>query len=77
MLPAGQNTRSASISVVEPWEIENLRRSIVMTSGSTVGPLTKDAALALIEEVQTSRQETARYRQVVAQLRGLLDTIDE
>ena len=62
---------------MEPWEIENLRRSIVMTSGSTVGPLTKDAALALIEEVETSRQVTARYRQVVAQLRGLLDTIDE
>ncbi|HEX6394023.1 MAG TPA: hypothetical protein VFZ97_11310 [Acidimicrobiales bacterium] len=39
--------------------------------------MTKDAALGLVEELQTSKAETRRYREIVAQLRQLLDTLDD
>jgi hypothetical protein len=65
------------IVVTRSGSLENLRRSIVMTAGATVGPLTKVAAPALIEEVQTRWAESARYRQVVAQFHTVLDTVTE
>jgi hypothetical protein len=62
---------------VEPWEIEQLRRSIAMLPpGHSAGALTKDAAMALIHEVLTSRSETERYRQAVTLLRQVLDALD-
>jgi hypothetical protein len=63
---------------VDPWEIERLRRSIAMLppGHSSAGPLTKEAARALIDELLEAREETARYREIVAQLRQLLDTLD-
>ena len=60
-------------------DIEQLRRSIAMLpeGHSSVGPLTKDAARSLIDELLTARQESVRYREVVAQLRKLLNTLDD
>jgi hypothetical protein len=37
--------------------------------------LTKDAAMALIHEVESSRRETKRYRDAVAQLRAVIDAV--
>lgn len=60
---------------VDPWELQNLRRSLAMTpDGTTVGTLKKEEAEALVEEVLAGRSETARYRHAVAQLRSVLDT---
>jgi hypothetical protein len=41
--------------------------------GSSAGPLTKEAALELVDEVMSSRYETARYWRAVADLRRVLD----
>jgi hypothetical protein len=39
-------------SVVEPWEIEQVRRSISMLPpGHSAGALSKEAAMALVHEV--------------------------
>jgi hypothetical protein len=62
---------------VEAHELERLRRSIAALQGSSAGPLTKEAALRLVDEVMTSRRETARYRDAVAQLRRILSALDE
>jgi hypothetical protein len=62
---------------VEPWEIEQLRRSIAMLSvGDSAAAVTKEAATALIHEVLTSRRETERYREAVSQLRRVLVAVD-
>ena len=62
---------------MEPWEIEQLRRSIAMLPpGHSAGALTKEAAMALIHEVLTSQQETERYRRAVAQLRDVLTALE-
>jgi hypothetical protein len=47
----------------------------MLPPGHSAGALTREAALDLIEEVATSREETARYRQAVEQLRGVLDAL--
>jgi hypothetical protein len=53
---------------VEPHELERLRRSIAMLApGHSAGALTRDAAMALVEEVPSARSETARHRQAVAE----------
>jgi hypothetical protein len=41
-------------------DLERLRRSIAALQGSSAGPLTKEAALKLVDEVMNSRRETAR-----------------
>jgi hypothetical protein len=62
---------------MEPWEVEQLRRSIAMLPpGHSAGALTKEAAMALIHEVLTSRRETKRYRKAVAQLRDVLTALE-
>jgi hypothetical protein len=45
--------------------------------GSSAGPLTREAALKQVDEAMTSRRETARYRQAVAELRRVLDILEE
>jgi hypothetical protein len=63
--------------MVESWEIEQLRRSIAMLPpGHSAGALTKEAAMALIHEVLTSRRETERYRRAVAQLCDILTALE-
>ena len=62
---------------MEPWELENLRRSIVMLPpGRSAGALSRDAALDLFDEVLNARMETDRYRSAVAQLRQVLEALD-
>jgi hypothetical protein len=51
---------------VEAHDLERLRRSIAVLQGSSAGPLTKEAALNLVDEVMASHRETARYREAVA-----------
>jgi hypothetical protein len=65
------------IRSMEPHELERLRRSIVMLPpGHSAGALTREAALELLDVVATSREETARYRQAVEQLRGVLEALE-
>ena len=61
---------------MEAHELEQLKRSIAMAPGTTAGPLTKEAAWELIEEVSSSRDRTDRYRRAVAQLRRVLDALE-
>jgi hypothetical protein len=56
-----------------PEDLERLRRSVVMVQSSTVGPMTKQAALELIEEAITTRAASDRYQAVVTKLKALLD----
>ncbi|MDA8046191.1 MAG: hypothetical protein M0Z30_13290 [Actinomycetota bacterium] len=60
-------------------ELEQLRRSIAMLppGHSSAGPLTKDAATAVVQEAIRARREEARYRKVVVQLRAALNTLSE
>jgi hypothetical protein len=62
---------------MDKFELERIRRSIAMLPpGHSAGALTREAALALVAEVEASKQETARYRQAVEQLRQILDAIE-
>jgi hypothetical protein len=61
--------------VWEAHELERLRRLDSGVAGQ-FGPLTKEAALKLVHEVTTSRRETARYREAVAELRRVLEALD-
>jgi hypothetical protein len=65
-----------SLGGVDRHDLERLRRSIVMLPpGHSAGALTREAALDLIEEITTSREETDRYRVAIEQLRGVLDAL--
>jgi hypothetical protein len=61
---------------VEAHELERLRRSIAALQGTSAGLLTKEAALKLVDEVISSRRETARYRRAIAELRRVLEALD-
>jgi hypothetical protein len=68
---------SLASPAVDPHELERLRRSIAMLPpGHSAGALTREAAMALIEEVASARSQTARYRQAVAELRRVLTELD-
>ena len=59
--------------VVEPWEVEQLRRAIAMLPPAhSAGALTKEAAMALVHEVLKSHRETQKYKDAVIQLRRVL-----
>jgi hypothetical protein len=60
-----------------PEDLERLRRSVVMVQSSTVGPMTKQAALELIQEAIATRAVSDRYQAVVNKLKTLLDELDE
>ncbi|HUJ66326.1 MAG TPA: hypothetical protein VLX59_12360 [Acidimicrobiales bacterium] len=62
---------------MDPHELERIRRSVAMLPpGHSAGALTREAAMALIEEVASARSQTARYRQAVAELRRVLTALD-
>jgi hypothetical protein len=48
----------------------------MLLPGHSAGALTREAALALVEEVTESRQETARYREAVLQLRRVFEVLE-
>jgi hypothetical protein len=63
---------------MEAHELERLRRSIAMLPpGHSAGALTREAAMKLVEEVANARSETARYRRAVADLRKVLEALDD
>jgi hypothetical protein len=68
--------RSLQCAGVEAHNLERLRRSIAALQGSSAGALTKEAALKLVDEAMSSRRETVRYRQAVAELRRVLEALD-
>jgi hypothetical protein len=68
---------SAIRRLVEPWEIENLRRSVVMLPpGHSAGAVRREQALGLFEEIAGLQQETSGYRYAVAELRRVLAALD-
>jgi hypothetical protein len=48
----------------------------MLPEGHSAGALTKEAARALVDEVASAREETARYRSAVAELRKVLEALD-
>jgi hypothetical protein len=48
----------------------------MLRPGHAAGALTRETALALLEEVSNLRAESDRHRVVVAQVRQLLNSID-
>ncbi len=63
----------ATVSSVEPHEIERLRRSVVMAADTSA--LTKPQALAMLAELATIHERDARFRAILGQLRPLLDEL--
>ena len=60
---------------MEAHQLPRLRRSIGGLQRSSAGPLTKEAALRLVEELISSRRETARYK-ATARSFGVLEALD-
>ncbi|MBO0893758.1 MAG: hypothetical protein J2O39_05220 [Acidimicrobiales bacterium] len=62
---------------MEPWELEQLRRSIVMLPpGHSVGALSRAQAEELLAEVERSHDDLARYRLAVDELRAVLAVLE-
>lgn len=71
--PTSANVCSLSSGNMEPWEIEQLRRSIVMLSPGQTTALRREEALAVLDELQGIQRESRRYRELVEKIRGLMD----
>jgi hypothetical protein len=52
-------------------------RSSSLPPGHSAGALTREAALALLEEVVIDRDDACRYRALIARLRALVDEFPE
>lgn len=62
---------------MERWELEQLRRSIVMLPpGHSAGAVSKTQAEELLAEVERSHDDLARYRRAVAELRRVLSVLE-
>ena len=62
---------------MEPWEIEQLRRSVVMLpAGHSAGAVTREQALQLFDEIAGLQRETGRYRKAVSELLEVLRALD-
>lgn len=48
----------------------------MMPPGRSAGALTREAALRLVDEVLAARNETTRYRTVIAQLKQVLEALE-
>ena len=60
---------------MESWQVEQLRRSIVMLPPChTAGAV--DQAERLLDELLGMRRDNERYRALVAEVRRLLDALD-
>jgi hypothetical protein len=62
--------------LTEPHNLERLRRSIAMLAPGRPDGLDRDRALQIIGELQRLQRQDRRYRELVAQLRALLDQAD-
>jgi hypothetical protein len=62
---------------VEPWEIEQLRHSVVMlVPGHSVGARSRGQALDLFDEIAGLQRETRRYREAIVELQRVLAALD-
>ena len=62
---------------MEAHDLDRLRRSIAMLPPDHVtGALTRRDALALVDELARLDRLTARYRDVIAELRSVLGRLD-
>jgi hypothetical protein len=59
--------------LLEPHSLERLRRSIAMLGPGRPDGLDRDRALQIISELQRLQGPDRRYRELVAQLRALLE----
>jgi hypothetical protein len=62
--------------LVEPHNLENLRRSITMLQPGRRDGLNREKALQIIAELQRLQRQDRRYRQLVEQLRDILSAAD-
>jgi hypothetical protein len=68
---------STTVTVVERWELEQLRRSIVMLPpGHSAGAVSKAQAEELLAEVERRHSDLARYQQAVDELRRVLSALE-
>jgi hypothetical protein len=68
---------SSTVIVVEPWELEQLRRSIAMLPpGHSAGAVSKAQSEELLVEVERSHGDLARYRHAVDELRRVLSVLE-
>jgi hypothetical protein len=59
----------ATVTIVEDWELEQLRRAVAMLApGHSAGALSKRDAERLIAEVGMTKDENARQRNTIAEL---------
>jgi hypothetical protein len=58
---------------IEPHNVERLRRSIAMLTPGQAATIDREKALRLLAELQRLQHE---HREVVAQLRGLLQRLE-
>jgi hypothetical protein len=58
------------------WRWALTRTSAGGSSGPDARPLTKKAALPLLDDVMSRRWEKARYREALAELRRVLEALD-
>ncbi len=63
------------VAELEPHNLENLRRSIVMLPPGRSG-LDRNGAIRIIEELQRLQASDLRYKELVAKLRAILDGAD-
>jgi hypothetical protein len=57
-------------------ELENLRRSIAMLRPLHPAALDRERAIRLLEQLQRVERSDRKYRQLVEQIRSILDGID-
>jgi hypothetical protein len=57
-------------------ELENLRRSIAMLRPCRPAALDQERAIRLLDELQRLERSDRRYRQLIEQIRSLLDRLD-
>ncbi len=62
--------------LLEPHNLERLRRSIAMLPPGRADGLDRDRALSIIAELQRLQRRDRRYASLVAQLRALLASSD-
>ena len=71
------NMCSTMVVSVKPWELEHLRRSVVMLPpGHSAGAVTKTQAEELLAEIDRSQGDLARYQHAIDELRRVLAVLE-
>jgi hypothetical protein len=60
----------------DPHNLENLRRSVSMLPPGRHDGLDRDRAVQIIAELQRLQRQDRRYKELLGQLRALLDQAD-